>query len=74
MTDLTLISSRKQPSKPSVEVALHNELGLLLAADQGTEQNIKAFEFQHGMTSEGLLKLYVNNDETFDFAEWIGEY
>jgi len=76
MTRLTLISTRKQPLKPLVEAALHNELRLLMAGIQRTEKNIHSYESRFGMKTEDFLKRYENNelDETLELAEWIGEY
>ena len=40
-----------------------------------TEQRIRAFEAQYGLTREDFLRRYENDEleESPDFAEWVGE-
>ena len=75
MTALTLTSSRQKPLRPLVEAAIQNELRLLQAGIQRTEQRLQAFETQYGMSSTDFLQRYENDEleETLDFAEWVGE-
>jgi hypothetical protein len=76
MAALKLISSGERPLRPLVEAAIQNELRLLKAGIQRTEQRLQAFETQYGFESEEFLQRYENDElpETLDFAEWIGEY
>lgn len=76
MTVLTLVSPRQRPLKPLIEAALENELRLLQAGIQRTEQRVKAFEAQYGLASLDFLRRYENDEleETLDFAEWVGEW
>ena len=76
MAALKLISSGQRPLRPLVEAAIHNELRLLQAGIQRTEQRLRAFEMQYGLASEEFLPRYENDElpETLDFAEWVGEY
>jgi hypothetical protein len=62
--------------RPLVEAALNNELGILQAGIQRTEQRLRAFETQYGRTSEDFIQCYENDDlpETMEFVEWVGEY
>ncbi len=76
MTKLTLISRQNHPLKPLVEAALANELRLLEAGIQQTEQQLRDFEQKHQMTTAEFMPRYENDElnETLEFAEWIGEY
>ncbi len=76
MSAVTLTSSRSTPLRPLVEAALQNELRLLQAAAQRTEQRLRAFELQHGMTSSEFITRYEADEfsETLEYAEWVGEY
>ena len=76
MAALKLISSGERPTRPLVEAAIQNELRLLQAGIQRTEQRLQAFEMQYGFESREFLQRYENDElpETLDFAEWIGEY
>lgn len=76
MEELTLVSRHQHPLRPLVEAALYNELRLLQANIQRTEQRLRAFEAQYGMSSVEFLERYENDElpETLDYAEWIGEH
>jgi phage shock protein A len=76
MAALTLISTRKRPLRSLVEAALQNELRLLQAGIQRTEQRLRAFETQYSLSSREFLQRYENDElpGTLDFAEWVGEY
>jgi phage shock protein A len=76
MVALTLTSSHARPLKPLVEAALKNEQRLLQAGIQRTEQRLREFETEHGMSSTEFLRCYENDElqETLDFVEWIGEH
>ncbi|MGC9336227.1 MAG: hypothetical protein ACP5JJ_18960 [Anaerolineae bacterium] len=76
MAALKLISSGERPLRPLVEAAIQNELRLLQAGIQRTEQRLQAFEARYGFESKEFLQRYENDElsETLDFAEWIGEY
>lgn len=76
MTALTLTTSRQRPLRPLVEAALNNELRVLQAGIQRTEQRLKVFESQYGLSSHEFLQRYENDElaETLDFTEWVGEY
>jgi len=76
MTALTLTSTRERSLRPLVEAALNNELRVIQAGIDRTEQRLKAFEAQYGLSSQEFLQRYENDefDETLDLAEWIGEY
>ena len=75
MAALTLTSPRPRPLRPLVEAALTNELRLVQAGIRRTEQRLRAFETQHGLSSREFLRRYENDElpETLDFAEWVGE-
>jgi hypothetical protein len=76
MAELTLISSRQRPLQPLVEGALRNELRLLEASIQRSEQKLQEFEARHGLSSADFMRRYEDDDleETLECAEWIGEY
>ena len=76
MAALKLISSGERPLRPLVEAAIQNELRLLQAGIQRTEQRLQALEARYGFESKEFLQRYENDElpETLDFAEWIGEY
>ena len=76
MAKLTLVSTRDHPLQPLVEAALANELRLLEAGIQRTEQRLSEFEQKHQMSTAEFVARYENDElsETFDFAEWIGEH
>ncbi len=76
MAKLTLVSTRDHPLQPLVEAALANELRLLEAGIQRTEQRLSEFEQKHQMSTEEFVARCENDElpETFDFAEWIGEH
>ena len=75
MTDIRLISKSNREIKPLVESALANELRLLEAGIERTEQKIKEFENKYQITTQAFLDKYENDffEETMDFDEWIGE-
>jgi hypothetical protein len=76
MTALTLISNRQRPLQSLVEAAIQNELRILQAGIQRTEQRLRVFETQYSFSSQEFLQRYENDElpETLDFAEWVGEY
>jgi len=76
MTELILTSPQQRPLRPLVEAALNNELRIIQAGIRRTEQRLKIFESQHGLSSQEFLQRYENDEfaETLDFAEWVGEY
>ena len=75
MAALTLTSPHRRPLRPLVEGAIQNELRLLEAGVRRTEERVRAFEAQYGMSSSDFQRRYENDElpETLDYAEWIGE-
>ena len=75
MTYLTLVSTEERPLQPLVEAALQNELRLLEAGLQRTEEKLRGFETQFGMTTVDFVRRYEADEfeEAIEFAEWIGE-
>ena len=75
MTQLTLTSSGAHPLKPLVESAIQNELRMVEAGIQRTEQRLRDFESRYGMSTQEFLHRAEAGDvpETLDFAEWEGE-
>jgi hypothetical protein len=75
MAALTLLSPHQRPLRPLVEAAIQNELRLLEAGIRRSEDRLRAFEAQYGLSSEEFLRRYQNDElpETLDYAEWIGE-
>ena len=59
-----------------MEAALQNELHLLEAGIQRTEQRLQEFEAQYDLSSAEFIRRYEQDEleETLQFAEWIGEY
>lgn len=76
MSELTLVSERKREIRPIIETALKNEMQLIRAGLQRTEQNLKKFENKYKMNTEKFLFDYEADklEETIDFMEWIGEF
>lgn len=76
MTELTLVSTHQRPLKPLVEAALANELRLLQAGLQRTEQRLNEFEAKYQLSTSEFIRRYEADEfeETLEFAEWIGEY
>jgi hypothetical protein len=76
MAELTLISPYPRPLQPLIEGALCNELRLLEAGIRRSDQRLQAFEERYGLSTLELVQRYENDalEETFDLAEWIGEY
>lgn len=76
MSVLTLTSSRRRPLRPLVEAAIQNELRLLQASIQRTEERLQAFEAEYNLATDEFLRRYENDElsETLAFAEWVGEY
>jgi len=76
MNQLTLTATTQRPLRPLIEAALNNELRLLEAAIQRTEQRLRGFETAYGMSSAQFILRYENDElpETLDFDEWVGEY
>ncbi len=76
MAELVLISPRRRQLKPLVEAALQNELRLLEAGIHRTEQKLRDFESQYGLSSTEFIRRYEQDEleETLEFAEWLGEY
>ena len=75
MAELTLVSSSQHPLQPLVEGALQNELRLLEAGIQRSEQRLQEFEARYGLSTADFTQHYENDqlEETLEFAEWIGE-
>ena len=76
MTELTLVSTHQRPLKPLVEAALANELRLLQAGVQRTEQRLSEFETKYQLSTLEFIDRYEADEfeETLELAEWIGEY
>jgi len=76
MTDLRLISTHKRRLKPLVEAAIGNELRLLEAGIQRTEQRLREFEKKYHLGTQDFVARYESDslEETLDFDEWIGEF
>jgi len=51
MAELTLVSSSHHPLQSLVEGALQNELGLLEAGIQRSEQRLQEFEGRYGLST-----------------------
>ena len=51
MTVLTLTSAKRRPLRPLVEAALENQLRLLHAGIARTEERLRAFEADFGLSS-----------------------
>ena len=75
MSELTLVSPYQHPLKPLVEAALANELRLLQAGAQRTEQRLSEFEVKYQLSTSEFIHRYEADqfEETLDFAEWLGE-
>ncbi|MBI1877332.1 MAG: hypothetical protein HYR94_03705 [Chloroflexi bacterium] len=76
MTQLILVSAHQHPLKPLVEAALANELRLLQAGVQRTEQRLSEFEAKYQLATAEFIRRYEADEfeETLELAEWIGEY
>ena len=76
MTQLTVTSSGAHPLKSLVESAIQNELRIVEAGIQRTEQRLGDFESRYGMSTQEFLHRGETGDvpETLDFAEWEGEW
>lgn len=75
MSELILTSPRERPLRPLVQAALDNELRIVHAGIQRTEQRLRALETQYGMTTEEFIQRYENDElpETLAFVAWLGE-
>jgi hypothetical protein len=62
--------------QPLVEAAFANELRMLEAGIQRTEQRLQEFERVYQMTTPELVARYESDElpESLEFAEWIGEH
>ncbi|MDM8531622.1 hypothetical protein QUF63_10660 [Anaerolineales bacterium HSG25] len=76
MTELTLVSSYQYPLQSLIESALANQLRLLQAGLQRTQQRLKLFETKYKLSTSIFITQLENDDleETLDFIEWLGEY
>ncbi|RKZ41459.1 MAG: hypothetical protein DRQ49_05020 [Gammaproteobacteria bacterium] len=76
MNELILVSESRRKIKPIIEAALKNEMQLIRAGVQKTEQNLKGFEEKYHKNTEKFLSEYEEDklEETVDFIEWIGEF
>lgn len=76
MTQLTLTSTGSHPLKPLVESAIQNELRIVEAGIQRTEQRLRDFEARYGMSTQEFLRRAEAGEvpESLDFAEWEGEW
>jgi len=74
-SELILVSDGRREIKSIIEAALKNEMQLLIAGVQRTEQKLERFENKYNMTTEKFLADYQEDklEETIDFIEWIGE-
>jgi len=75
MTVLTLTSTNSRPLRPLVEAALGNRVRLLHAGIARTEERLRAFEVDYGLSSAEFIRRYENDElpETLTLAEWVGE-
>jgi hypothetical protein len=76
MTELLLVSKRRESLKPLVEAALANELRLMDAGIARTERRLREFEARYELATADFLRRFENDelDETLEYAEWIGEH
>ena len=76
MAELRLISDHERQLKPLVEAALKNELRLLEAGINRTQQNMRKFEEKFHLSTLEFIGRYENDEmeETMDYDEWIGEH
>jgi hypothetical protein len=76
MSVLKLTSARDRPLRPLVEAAIQNELRLLQAGIQRTEEHLRAFEAEYNLATQDFLRRYERDElaESLAFAEWVGEY
>lgn len=76
MTTLTLTSPTQRPLRPLVEAALENQVRLLQAGIQRSEERLRAFETEYQLDTSDFIRRYENDElpETLPLAEWIGEY
>jgi hypothetical protein len=76
MAELTLVSRQQRLLRPLVEAALQNELRLVEAGIRRTQQRLRAFEAQYGLSTAEFLRRYESDvlQENLDLSEWVGEY
>jgi hypothetical protein len=76
MTTVTLTTAKERPLRRLVEAAIENQLRLLQAGVDRTQERVHTFESEHGLSSETFIQRYENDEfpETLDYDEWIGEY
>ena len=76
MTELTLVSSYQYPLQNLIKSALANQLRLLQAGLQRTQQRLKLFETKYKLSTSIFITRLENDEleETLDFIEWLGEY
>lgn len=76
MEQLTLVSKQPRLLKPLVEAALRNELRLLQAGIQRSEQKLQQWESRFGLPTLEFVRRYENDqfEESLELAEWIGEH
>lgn len=76
MTELRLVSPASTSLKPVVEAALANELRLLQAGVQRTEERLHQFEAKFQISTADFLRQFENDEleETLELTEWVGEY
>ena len=76
MTVLTLTSLRNDPLEPLIASAMATELRMLEASMRQTQERLRAFEQQYGLTTAEFVAQYARNEieETLETIEWLGEY
>jgi hypothetical protein len=76
MSELTLLSSRRQSLKPLVQAALQNELRVLEAGIRRSQERLQEMETRYGFSTSDFIRRFENDElqETLEFAEWVGEY
>lgn len=76
MEQLTLVSKQPRLLKPLVEAALRNELRLVQAGIQRSEQKLQQWEARYGLPTLEFVRRYENDqfEESLELAEWIGEH
>lgn len=76
MTELKLVSPASSSLKPLVEAALTNELRLLQAGVQRSEQRLQQFEAKFQLSTADFLYRFEADEfeETLELTEWVGEY
>jgi hypothetical protein len=75
VSQVTVITESPGILRPLLKTALRKEVGVVMQGIKRTEERLRTFERQYGMTTAEFERRFgaAELDETLDFIDWLGE-